>query len=106
MKDSSKEHAKYRQSKEWKEFRLAMIATAGNRCKICGVKKPSSRLQVHHIYPLDYENLDPSRFVVLCARDHDNIETFARRLRGRKANEIAHLDEWMALYGDYLPQYD
>jgi hypothetical protein len=108
MKEStfSEQHSKFRTSKEWKAFRLSIIEERQKKCECCGVQKNNaSRLQLHHIFPLDYTNLSPERFALLCANCHAEIERLSKRLRGKKAGTIENLDAWMELYGRFLPHY-
>ncbi len=95
-------HSKFRQTKQWIEFRTALVMSRGSRCEICGIHKKG--LQVHHKVPSDYQNLDPANFSVLCARCHQTVETLAKRLKGKKADMILNLPQWMALYGPHLPR--
>ena len=72
----------------------------------CGMKRLPKRLQIHHLFPSEYEDLSPEKFAVLCPSCHDVVERYSKRLRGKKADEIANKDEWLALYGKFLPHYE
>lgn len=73
----SKEHAKFRRSSVWKKFRLSIIAERGPVCELSGLKRKKN-LQLHHCDPEHYEDLDPSKFVLLTAAEHKNIERLLR----------------------------
>lgn len=104
-KVKANEHSRFRQSKAWKDFRIQVIQERDCRCEMCGIKKKSKQLQLHHLFPLAYEDLTPSKFKVLCAGCHDLVEKYARRLHGKKANEIANRANWDALLIPFLPYY-
>ena len=76
---NSKEKAAFRRTVEWKQFRIALITERENTCELCGGTKPSSQLQVHHINPDDYTNLNKKYFAVLCKSCHKDIERLSKR---------------------------
>lgn len=76
---NSKEKRKFRQSKEWKEFRQKIINNRGRRCECCGGY--CSKPQLHHIDESDYTNLDPKKFVLLCSLCHKQISRLERAKR-------------------------
>lgn len=63
--EASRSRARFRDTAEWKDFRLQVIAKANNCCEICGMHYASSKLQVHH------RNLAPESY-----EDISNIEHF------------------------------
>lgn len=77
---NAKEKSKFRRSKEWKAFREQLIRDRGSACEICGIPKKTG-LNVHHHDESDYDNLDPTKFSILCKCCHETIERFLRRKR-------------------------
>lgn len=79
----SSEHDRFRRSKVWKDFRKKMIKEHPC-CAFCGSKRATRT--VHHIYECqtkeEYENLDESRFIILCSQCHNFLHWI-----GRKKNE-------------------
>jgi hypothetical protein len=47
---------KFRNTSIWKKFAKELKNKKGQLCECCGCK--SSRLNVHHLYPKEYDNLD------------------------------------------------
>lgn len=83
----SKQKSKYRQSKQWKEFRKQIIAERDSRCEICGIQKSGKSkrtLQLHHLDPSDYGSETRDSVVLLCSSDHKLIE----RLLSRTKNKV------------------
>ena len=75
------EKKKFRQSKEWKEFRVKKLQDADNKCECCGVK--SKVLHLHHknLDKEQYTNIsNPSHFVILCKSCHDIAHFYFNRL--------------------------
>lgn len=76
----------------WQLFRKLMLAKANNTCEFCGQHYArESSLNVHHRFVTNYENLEPSRFMVVCWTCHKFVHTKgnapvfkARRLVGLK----------------------
>jgi len=101
MKNNS--HSRFRTTVAWKKFRMVFVPLHNSRCDCCGVHKKG--LQIHHLFPDDYENLDPARFALLCSDCHSMVEKLAKRLNGKKAHTILNLPQWLALYGPFLPQH-
>ena len=71
-------HDKFRTSKRWLDFRLNFIARHANTCEFCGKKYTKTAcLNVHHKYYCttqeEYENLEESRFMLLCRECHTFI---------------------------------
>lgn len=90
----------FRQSKRWKDFRAAMIEMNSGRCELCGMRYTASKhhlLQVHHLHPEEYENLDPAKFSVLCSSCHDLAERFVTRINGRDFSPPDNFGLWMQL---------
>jgi predicted HNH restriction endonuclease len=99
-------HARFRTTKKWKLFRQELIEKRGPACACCGMKKKPRYIQAHHLFPNQYEDLTPEKFALLCPSCHDEVERLSKRLRGKNKGTITSLDEWMALYGCFLPQYE
>lgn len=68
------ERAEFRKTTTWIQFSHMMKINHGCRCEDCGRIFKEDDLEVHHlIEDEDYDNLDPSRFKVLCLTCHDKI---------------------------------
>lgn len=66
-----KQHEDFRATPRWQVFRKYMLASRNQTCEFCGKKyKRTEFLDVHHKYKTDYENLDESRFMLLCKTCH------------------------------------
>jgi len=101
----SKEKTKFRSSKEWKDFRRQLIKERGPQCELCGTKYSGKRLrmiQVHHLDPDDYTNLNPDKFVLLCSGCHDLVERISKKILS-KNTELLHKSLWMSLLYRFLP---
>ena len=101
---TASEHTKYRQSKEWKEFRKKIIEERTAVCELCGTKYSGKRikqLQLHHLDPANYENLTSEKFKLICASDHKLVERISKKLQGK--NELKNKELWIALLQDFLP---
>jgi len=89
---TAEEHKKFRSTKVWKEFRLKMLALAGNECQLCGTKytgKRTKMLHCHHTDPDAYTTLDPTKFRVVCATCHKFvIERFVKKNNWGQYSEI------------------
>lgn len=71
MKQKAEQHAKFRETPQWLLFRKYMLASHNQTCDFCGKRyKVTSKLDVHHKYITNYENLDESRFMLLCKTCH------------------------------------
>jgi 5-methylcytosine-specific restriction endonuclease McrA len=95
----------FRRTKAWKDFRLSLIEKAQFSCQLCGTHysgKAKRKLQVHHLYPEDYTNLDPNRFRVLCSEDHKLVERIACKFLAKNP-KIENLEKWLSLLSDFLP---
>ena len=96
---------KFRAKKEWKEFRLVLMEERGCSCELCGTTYKGTRkrgIQAHHLFPDQYTNLDPSKFVLLCSSCHDLVERISRKILS--GNTILRNKElWYQLLKDVLP---
>jgi hypothetical protein len=106
---TAEEQTAFRGRKVWKDFRASLIKERGCRCELCWRPKQPRALQVHHLTPDEYDNLEPRRFSVLCSDDHELIEKWSRRLGaanfGTKQNPKPPdelLDQWLTLVGPHL----
>lgn len=73
---TQKEKAKFRKSKEWKEFRKKMAEKYNNKDAITG-RKLYSGWNLHHLdtNPENYTVLDENNFIPLNKKTHDLIHT-------------------------------
>lgn len=79
MKRGNSEKVKFRRTIAWKEFRLKMIEASNLTCECCGKKMTQTRhLQVHHLKPDEYDNLDSNNFAVLCHHCHEDVERLCK----------------------------
>jgi len=99
---TSKEKIKFRQSKKWKNFRLQFINFKDLTCELCGTVYKGKRckmLQLHHLDPDNYTDLDRNKFKLICAPCHDLIERMTIKLSwGDRAKE------WAELLKDFIPK--
>mgnify|MGYP003289794818 CR=1 FL=1 len=93
----SKEKTKFRQSKEWKLFCKELKEEKGLYCECCGVN--SKRLQVHHIKPESYTDLNPINFALLCHHCHQGI---SRLERIKQCNYFKYNQKWVELYLPFI----
>ena len=71
------ERAEFRHTDKWINFRNCMVLKHNCRCQKCGNTFPNEQLECHHlIEDVDYDNLTPSRFLVLCLSCHDKIHHY------------------------------
>jgi hypothetical protein len=83
--DEQKIKRNFRASAAWKNFRLSFMRETRDRCSVCGVKKTGKQkrsLQLHHHDDSleNYKNIsDRSKFTLLCASCHKDIERFCDR---------------------------
>ena len=78
--------AKFRSRVAWKNFRAMMIESTRGRCQCCGMYyAPRSRrmLNVHHLDPDQYDDLQPGKFRVLCVTCHEFVEYMDMRIKGK-----------------------
>ena len=96
---TGKEKTKFRSTKLWKCFRQSILDERGAVCECCGRRLPENKLQLHHLKPNEYENLNPNNFVLLCSYCHDNVE----RISKMKAETRQQLNKnYLAVYEKYL----
>lgn len=69
----SKEHAKFRSTSRWKAFRKSELIKKDYTCEISLLKRKKG-LQLHHVDPSHYEDLNPDKFIVLTAACHKELE--------------------------------
>lgn len=95
----SKRKRRFRTLKVWKKFRDKMIDDNNATCQLCNtsyIGKRKKLLNVHHLFEEEYDNLDPSKFIVLCSSCHFMIEDLiAKYLKGNFHPKL-HL-EWFKL---------
>jgi predicted HNH restriction endonuclease len=91
---TQKERRRYRQRKQWIDFRMYMLDKAGHRCFMCnGLKKKG--LQIHHLDPDTYGHETEVDVVVLCSACHKEIE---RLLHKKKLNIETYIERMKELY--------
>ena len=89
MKMQAEAHAKFRETPQWQVFRKYMLASHNQTCDFCGKKyKRTTNLDVHHKYETNYENLDESRFMLLCKTCHTFIHKKRRTPRFGMLSEL------------------
>lgn len=85
--EAAASRAKFRASKEWKEWRLKVIARDDSKCQCCGRKYPSKSLQCHHksMEKEKYQTLDDlNEFVSLCSICHKTLHQFEIKVHSKK----------------------
>lgn len=100
-------HARFRRSKEWLSFRKEMLEKHPF-CAFCGSKRATRT--VHHVYLCEteeeYENLDESRFIVLCSQCHSYLHWIGRKKSSTPAVNAAKKSAEMAGFGgDWIKYY-
>lgn len=73
--------AEFRNSDKWKNFTYNIKAESTNsngniRCEDCGREFYPSKIEIHHLYPNEYDNLDRKKFKLLC---HECHEVYTRK---------------------------
>ena len=64
--------ARFRETPQWREFRDAELKKrALYKCDDCGYI--FKNLEVHHLIPLQYDDLTPSHFKCLCRKCHEKL---------------------------------
>ena len=91
-------HAVFRRSKEWRDFRLEFLKDR-NKCECCGAKRS---LQVHHIFPEEYTNLDPKRFAALCSICHNAVSVL-ERMKEPTFNSLNN--DYKLLFGKFVGKF-
>lgn len=100
---TSKEKTTFRQTVAWKRFREELLRTRGLKCQLSGVKLTLKTAQVHHIFPDEYDNLDPARFAVLSPSMHDFVESIAPIVWGNRTS-VPNQESLLAWCGWCLPR--
>ena len=96
-KQGNKEKESFRRTKRWIEFSKRLRDESGGICECCGTK--SRTLQVHHMKPDEYDNLNPDLFVVVCRACHSEI---SRLERIKPENRIKYNPDWVAFYRRFI----
>ena len=71
----NKEKEAFRATKTWKDF-SKKLRKERPYCELCWCK--SKTLQVHHMDEENYQDLDPSKFMVLCRTCHQYVSRLER----------------------------
>lgn len=107
---TSEEKSKFRTLKVWKDFRKVILEDRDNRCELCDTKYTGKRkrmLQVHHLFPDFYDDLNLDKFKVLCSTCHDDIvERWAQRILSKNFKITPNFKSWYTLLKNYLPDLD
>ena len=83
------ERAEFRHTDKWLNFRNFMIESHNCTCDKCHKKFPNEQMECHHlIEDVDYDNLDPSRFLVLCKDCHDRIHNYLIGQNRKEEEEV------------------
>lgn len=90
---------KYRQSKEWLEWRKHMLETWDGKCACCGCK--TKRPNLHHMFPSQYELLEPERFVFVCRACHSEI---SRLERIKRENWCKYDTSWVECFRRFIKE--
>jgi 5-methylcytosine-specific restriction endonuclease McrA len=99
---TSKEKAKYRAGKHFKNLRLQLIKEAENCCSLCGVRKPSRYLQIHHVNPDKYKAPDEADYcVVLCSECHKYLEHKIIVLTNHKNKQTPYTEILKNIFKDF-----
>lgn len=71
-----KEHDEFRRTPQWQVFRKYILASRNQTCEFCGKKyQRTSCLDVHHKFLTNYQNLDETRFMLLCKTCHQFLHS-------------------------------
>lgn len=74
------EKNKYRQTKDWKDFRKRILEDRNYTCEICNTKKKKG-LHIHHINESKYGNETDEDVVILCPTCHKLVEWMLSRTK-------------------------
>lgn len=86
-----KQHDEFRATPQWQVFRKYMLASRNQTCEFCGKHYARTHnLDVHHKFRTNYQNLDESRFMLLCKTCH----------------QFLHKKSGTPLLGQYTEQVD
>lgn len=77
---TGKEKSKYRQTKEWKQFRKKLIENKNHKCEMCDTKKRKG-LHIHHLNEDKYGEETENDVVVLCSTCHKIVEWLLSRTK-------------------------
>jgi hypothetical protein len=102
---NSKEKALFRGRIAWKRFRDYITEDQGYTCECCGMTYAPIRrhiLNVHHLDPENYEDLNPDKFRVLCVTCHEFVEHMSKRITGKNFRFYKKFPEVFAGLKDFL----
>jgi len=77
-----KEKNKYRQSRQWKEFRKRILKDRDYTCEVCKIKKKKG-LHIHHFDESAYGREKESDVVLLCSVCHRLVEWILSRTKNK-----------------------
>lgn len=77
---TSIEKANFRKTRKWHKFKKNIIYYNTNyngmiKCEDCGKEIMPSFIEIHHLFPSDYDDLDRQKFKLLC---HDCHEEYTK----------------------------
>jgi hypothetical protein len=76
---------KFRQTDKWISF-SKHLRNIHKECECCTLK--SKNLNVHHLFPKEYDNLQEDKFVVVCHSCHKTIESLSKKI------DKSHIPDW------------
>ena len=86
-----KQHEAFRLTPQWQVFRKYILASRHQTCEFCGkYYARTHNLDVHHKFKTNYQNLDETRFMLLCKTCH----------------QFLHKKSGTPLLGQYTEQVD
>ena len=86
-----KQHEAFRLTPQWQVFRKYILASRHQTCEFCGKHYARTHnLDVHHKFKTNYQNLDETRFMLLCKTCH----------------QFLHKKSGTPLLGQYTEQVD
>lgn len=102
------EHQLFRRSKAWQNFRKEMLNTHPY-CAFCHSNRATRT--VHHIFNCqteeEYEDLTPSRFIILCSHCHTYLHWIGRKKSDSTAvREIKKIALSIGFGEDWVKFYD
>jgi len=77
---TGKEKTKYRQSQQWKKYRIEKLKSENYTCQLCGIRRKKG-LNIHHLNDNTYGREALSDTVVLCPACHKLVERLLSRTR-------------------------
>ena len=98
---NSQDKRKFRATVAWKRFREKILEDRGCTCELFGTKLPAKSLDLHHLFPDDYTDLDPKKFRLLSTQGHELIEMMAVKMNSKTV--LPNRQLWEVLLDGFLP---